>query len=139
MTNTQAELREKFSKQHEKWLIGTCDDAEAAQEWVMENLPSLLALLPPAPAVGELTDEMLCAGSDKLCFELGLPQVDHRGTILNVWKVMQDKAIKAAYEEGMMHLMRVRTFAERANDELIKLGELLEQQGAKNADNDRTS
>ena len=59
MTNTQAELREKFSKQHEKWLIGTCDDAEAAQEWVMENLPSLLALLPPAPAVGELTDEML--------------------------------------------------------------------------------
>ena len=54
MTDTQAELREKFSKQHEKWLIGTCDDAEAAQEWVMENLPSLLALLPPAPAVGEL-------------------------------------------------------------------------------------
>ena len=49
------------------------------------------------------------------------------------------KAIKAAYEEGMMHLMRVRTFAERANDELIKLGELLEQQGAKNADNNTTS
>ena len=53
MTDTQAELREKFSKQHEKWLIGTCDDAEAAQEWVKENLPSLLALLPPAPAVCE--------------------------------------------------------------------------------------
>ena len=56
MTTTQAELRERFSKQHEKWLIGTCDDAEAAQEWVMENLPSLLALLPPAPAVGEAID-----------------------------------------------------------------------------------
>lgn len=40
------------------------------------------------------------------------------------------KAIKAAYEEGMMHLMRVRTFAERANAELIELGKLIEQQGA---------
>ena len=49
------------------------------------------------------------------------------------------KAIKAAYEEGMMHLMRVRTFAERANDELIKQGELIEQQRAKNADNYTTS
>lgn len=39
--------------------------------------------------------------------------------------------MKAAYEEGMMHLMRVRTFAERANAELIKLGELIEKQGAK--------
>ena len=58
MTNTQAELREKFSKQHKKWLIGTCDDAEAAQEWVMENLPSLLALLPPAPAVCEVTEAL---------------------------------------------------------------------------------
>ena len=57
-TNTQAELREKFSKQHKKWLIGTCDDAEAAQEWVMENLPSLLALLPPAPAVGEALEAL---------------------------------------------------------------------------------
>ena len=40
--------------------------------------------------------------------------------------------MKTAYEEGMMHLMRVRTYAERANAELIRLGELLEQQGAKN-------
>jgi hypothetical protein len=39
-------LKEQFAKQHEKWLIGTDDDAEMAQEWVMENLPSLLTLLP---------------------------------------------------------------------------------------------
>ena len=46
--------------------------------------------------------------------------------------------IKTAYEEGMMHLMRVRTFADRANAELIKLGELIEQQGVKNADHKTT-
>lgn len=43
---TKTDLREAFAQQHENWLIGTDDDAETAQEWVMENLPSLLALLP---------------------------------------------------------------------------------------------
>ncbi len=30
---------------HEKWLIGTDDDAETAQEWVMENLTELIGEL----------------------------------------------------------------------------------------------
>lgn len=52
------ELRERFSKQHEKWLIGTDDDAEAAQEWCMENLPSLLALLTPPPSLASVVAEI---------------------------------------------------------------------------------
>ena len=48
------------------------------------------------------------------------------------------KAIKIAYEEAMMHLLRVRTFVEKADAEMTRLGELIEQQGAKDADNERT-
>ena len=37
------QLVERMSLQHEKWLIGTDDDAEMAQEFCMENLPALIA------------------------------------------------------------------------------------------------
>ena len=108
MTNTQAELREKLAKAHYAEYMSGVQDLEPTWEKLPQEhrdrmvraMSAALALLPPPPAVCELTDEMLCAGSDKLCFELGLPQVDHRGTILNVWKVMQDKALAALGEGG---------------------------------------
>jgi hypothetical protein len=44
VTNLHLDL-EDLQRKHEKWLIGTDDDAEMAQEWVMENLPALIAEL----------------------------------------------------------------------------------------------
>lgn len=51
----------------------------------------LKALETPTPEL----NHMLCVGSDTLCFEMGLEQIDHRGTVLTVFTAM----IKAAQEQ----------------------------------------
>lgn len=51
----------------------------------------LKALETPTPEL----DHILCVGSDTLCFEMGLEQIDHRGTVLAVFTAM----IKAAQEQ----------------------------------------
>jgi len=55
MTPKVKKLVEQVKQSHEKWLIGTCDDAETAQERVMEEIPTLIAALEAAvERVGEL-------------------------------------------------------------------------------------
>lgn len=44
------------------------------------------------------------------------------------------KEMKEAYTAIAMDLLRVRTFANRAYDRLTELGELIEQEEAKNAE-----
>ncbi len=51
MTNneTQCERVAKLKSLFDKWLVGTCDDAETAQEAVMEMVPDILAALATQP------------------------------------------------------------------------------------------
>ena len=64
MTNTQAELREKIAAKIAPHMRMTtfnpdCETQERNRQYALEVADAILALLPPAPAVGELTDDML--------------------------------------------------------------------------------
>jgi hypothetical protein len=47
--------------------------------------------------------------------------------------------LKQKYDEAMLHQERARYHAEKSKQAFVELGELIEKQGAKNADHDRAS